>query len=421
MTNQTNSPTEQSRNVPTLRFPEFKGDWEKKKLGEVAEISSGGTPSRTNPYYWNGKIPWVSTTLIDFNFIKKADEYITEEGLKNSSAKLFPKGTLLMAMYGQGKTRGKIAILNIEATTNQACGAITTNNEILSPLFAFQNIAKRYDEIRDLSNQGGQENLSGGIIKGIEISFPTLPEQSKIASFLTAVDAKIQALKKKKSLLQQYKKGVMQRLFANRRDDACIVFTDDNGKAFPKWERKKLGEVCDFFRGSPISKSDLDINGKYSCIHYGELFTKYNEVITNIISKTNKENGFLSQIGDILMPSSDVTPKGLAKASSIQIENVILGGDMNILRPNKNYCSKYLSYLLNFNTNKIIEIVSGTTVKHIYNKDVRNLEFVISNSFEEQTKIANFLSSIDEKINQTQTQIQQTEIWKKGLLQQMFV
>lgn len=94
----------QQTNIPKLRFPEFKGDWEKKKLGEVAEISSGGTPSRTNLIYWNGNIPWVSTTLIDFNTICNTEEYITEEGLKNSSAKIFPKGTLLMAMYGQGKT-----------------------------------------------------------------------------------------------------------------------------------------------------------------------------------------------------------------------------------------------------------------------------------------------------------------------------
>ena len=118
-------------NVPNRRFPGFDGEWESKKLGDLANVSSGGTPNRANPLYWNGNIPWISTTLIDFNYIDKSEEYITEEGLKNSSAKLFPIGTLLMAMYGQGKTRGKISIVNIEATTNQACGAIITNQEIL--------------------------------------------------------------------------------------------------------------------------------------------------------------------------------------------------------------------------------------------------------------------------------------------------
>ena len=153
------------QNIPKLRFPEFSGGWGNKKVDEIAKISSGGTPSRTNQNYWGGSVPWISTTLIDFNTIIEANEYITDEGLTNSSAKLFPIGTLLMAMYGQGKTRGKVALLGIEASTNQACGAIIANKEKINELFLFQNLAGRYDEIRDLSNQGGQENLSGDIIK----------------------------------------------------------------------------------------------------------------------------------------------------------------------------------------------------------------------------------------------------------------
>ena len=108
--------------VPKLRFKEFEdsGEWEKNTMEEICKITSGGTPSRTVNDYWNGEIPWISTTLIDFNTINAANEYITEAGLQNSSAKIFPKNTILMAMYGQGKTRGKVAILGIEAATNQA-------------------------------------------------------------------------------------------------------------------------------------------------------------------------------------------------------------------------------------------------------------------------------------------------------------
>ncbi len=199
---------------PKLRFTEFKEEWEKDIIGNVCDISSGGTPSRYNNAYWDGEIPWVSTSLIDFNTITSTDEYITELGLKNSSAKLFPKGTILMAMYGQGKTRGKVSILGIEASTNQACGAIIPKSDVLNYIYLFQNLSKRYDEIRDLSNQGGQENLSGGIIKSLEITLPSLPEQTKIASFLTTVDEKIAGLKKQLNLLERYKKGVMQKIFS---------------------------------------------------------------------------------------------------------------------------------------------------------------------------------------------------------------
>lgn len=98
--------------------------WGESVLGDVSRVTSGGTPSRNNNNYWGGTIPWVTTAEVDFNTITDTAEKITEEALNNSSAKLFPKGTILMAMYGQGKTRGKVAKLGIKASTNQACAAI---------------------------------------------------------------------------------------------------------------------------------------------------------------------------------------------------------------------------------------------------------------------------------------------------------
>jgi len=110
--------------TPKLRFKEFEGDWSTNKIEEISIVTSGGTPSRNVSDYWNGDIPWVTTSLVDFNVINEAEEFITQVGLDNSSAKLFHKDTILMAMYGQGITRGKVAILGIDATTNQACAAI---------------------------------------------------------------------------------------------------------------------------------------------------------------------------------------------------------------------------------------------------------------------------------------------------------
>jgi len=207
---------QEGKKVPNYRFPEFEkdGEWISSKLNEVATISSGVTPSRAKEEYWNGNIPWVSTTLIDFNEIKRTKEFITPLGLKNSSTKNFPKGTILMAMYGQGKTRGKVAILGLDATINQACAAITLEKD-MDTNFVFQNLAARYKEIRSISNQGGQQNLSGGIIKNISINHPNVKssEQQKIASCLSAVDDLITAQSEKIEQLQQHKKGLMQGLF----------------------------------------------------------------------------------------------------------------------------------------------------------------------------------------------------------------
>jgi restriction endonuclease S subunit len=182
-----------------------------------------------------------------------------------------------------------------------------------------------------------------------------------------------------------------------------------------------LGEFNKFLRGRNLSKKDLDKNGKYSCIHYGELFTRYKENISLVGSKTNLEDGLLSNEGDILMPSSDVTPKGLAKASSLMIEGVILGGDINIIRPNKKLINSiFFSYLLNFSKGKIMRLVTGTTIKHIYNSDLKNIKINLPHP-DEQQKIADFLSAIDVKIEAVTNEIEESKQYKKGLLQQMFV
>jgi len=202
--------------VPRLRFPEFRDaeEWNVGTIGDVADVSSGGTPNRSEAEYWNGDIPWVSTSLIDFGTIEFANEYITREGLDNSSAKIVPNGTVLMAMYGQGKTRGKVAILGIDAAINQACSAISAKDVVLSE-FVFQNLSGRYDEIRKISNPGGQENLSGALIKDISFKFPSIEsgEQKKITDCLSSLDSIIAAHSEKLDALKTHKKGLMQQLF----------------------------------------------------------------------------------------------------------------------------------------------------------------------------------------------------------------
>ena len=200
---------------PRLRFPEFQNseEWVIDSVGNIFETTSGGTPSRTESAYWNGDVPWVTTSLVDFGVITSAEEFITAQGLKNSSAKLFPEGTVLMAMYGQGKTRGKVALLGVKAATNQACAAILPRKDI-DPYFVFLNLAGRYEEIREMSNSGGQENLSQGLIREIRFSFPPRDdEQRKVTVCLGSLDAQITAETQKLDTLKTHKKGLMQQLF----------------------------------------------------------------------------------------------------------------------------------------------------------------------------------------------------------------
>ena len=173
-------------------------EWKKVKLGDVAKVTSGGTPLRTLSEYWNGNIPWVKTAQIQNGHISKdqVDEYITELGVQKSSAKIVPKGTLLMAMYGQGKTRGQVAILDIDAAINQACAAFHLKEDVVSTPYLFQYFLFNYENIRNLSNDGGQKNLSAEIIKKISLDLPPIEEQKKIAMTLSVWDSAIEKMEK---------------------------------------------------------------------------------------------------------------------------------------------------------------------------------------------------------------------------------
>jgi type I restriction enzyme S subunit len=200
---------------PRLRFPEFQdaGAWGSDSLGSIFDTSSGGTPDRAKEEYWNGSTPWITTSLVGFNIIREANEFITDAGLRNSSAKLFPEKTILVAMYGQGKTRGQVAMLGIEAATNQACAAILPRKDI-DPRFVFLNLGSRYEEMRRLSNSGGQENLSQGLIQGLQFSYPKdVAEQQRIADCLSSLDDLIAAQTQKLDAFKAHKKGLMQQLF----------------------------------------------------------------------------------------------------------------------------------------------------------------------------------------------------------------
>jgi len=186
------------------------------------------------------------------------------------------------------------------------------------------------------------------------------------------------------------------------------------------WYIISISDICEVYKGSTFSKADINENGYRPCIHYGELFTKYNEVISYIYSKTNKSYGFKSEVGDILMPSSDVTPDGLAKASAIMLNGVILGGDMNILRPQKEINPIFISYLLNRTKRDIIKLVSGTTVKHIYPSQIITCRLPIVKNGIEQQKIAACLSSLDDVITAESKKLEVLKEHKKGLLQNLF-
>nr|WP_321222424.1 restriction endonuclease subunit S [uncultured Psychroserpens sp.] len=165
--------------------------WEVKKMTYVCKIDTGATPDRSNSSYWEGNIPWIKTGEVNYDVINTSEEFITEKGLKNSATRLAPVGTILMAMYGQGVTRGRVSLLGIQATYNQACCAMLFNKEIYNK-YAYYFFVMAYSFIRDGGNETSQMNISAGYISGLKILQPPLSEQKEISAYIESASQKIE-------------------------------------------------------------------------------------------------------------------------------------------------------------------------------------------------------------------------------------
>lgn len=202
------------------KFIEMFGDiknnpigWEKIKIGDVFEIKTGATPSRKENKYWdNGTIPWIKTTELKEIVINNSEEYITEEGFNKSSVNLLPKNTLLIAMYGQGKTRGMTGKLGIEATTNQACAAILPNPKENMDFIWYQ-LKLSYEDLRDLGRGGSQPNLNTNLIKSYQLIFPPMELQNKFVQFTKQVDKLKFEMEKSLKELEYNFNSLMQKAF----------------------------------------------------------------------------------------------------------------------------------------------------------------------------------------------------------------
>ncbi|MHB0990270.1 MAG: restriction endonuclease subunit S [Burkholderiales bacterium] len=199
-----------------------------------------------------------------------------------------------------------------------------------------------------------------------------------------------------------------------------VRFKDESGQEFPEWRSMSLGEIAKFSKGKGLSKAEIDKEGLFPCIRYGELYTEYDETIHNIKSRTNIDvnSHVLSEVNDVIMPASGETQIDIAKASCVQLSGVILGGDLNIIKSNEN--GVFLSYYLNSQKKlDIAKLAQGNSVVHLYSSQLKLLDLNLPIK-PEQAKIANFLTAIDEKITHlTQKHTLLTQ-YKKGVMQQIF-
>lgn len=264
---------------------------------------------------------------------------------------------------------------------------------------------------------GRNKTLGQKEFSELKVTVPQVEEQKKIAAFLGTIDKKIEQLQAKKYLLESYKDGCMQKLFSQE-----LRFTSDNGASFPDWENYEIDKVFKHYKGYGLSKGAIAEEGQYPCVLYGELYTTYPEKISQIQSYTNEDSGTKSQKGDLLVPSSTTTSGiDLANITVLPIENVRIGGDITIMRPKKSLNELfYAYYLTHYKKHEIAKYAQGITIVHLYFNHFKKIKIDYPHP-DEQKKIANFLSAIDDKISVVAEELNKAKTFKKGLLQKMFV
>ena len=188
----------------------------KLSIGDFCKVCAGGTPDTSKRHYWEGgQIPWMSSGEVHKKRVRETMGFITNEGLLNSSAKIFPRNTILIALAGQGKTRGMVAISEIELSTNQSIAGIISDRSICLPEFLYYNLGNRYQELRSESGGSGRAGLNLSIISNLKINLPPLPEQKKIVEILSGIDKLIAVLVKKEEKNKYLALGVLENIFEN--------------------------------------------------------------------------------------------------------------------------------------------------------------------------------------------------------------
>ncbi len=205
---------EEGETVPRIRFKEFTGDWEQRKIADVAEIITGGTPSTRIVEYWNPpEVPWLSSGEVHKKYITSTDTMISRKGYENSSATMVRENSVLIALAGQGKTRGTVAINRIPLATNQSIAAMTFSDDI-DPDYVFSNLENRYEELRRISSgDGSRGGLNKKLVGDVTIPCPTLLEQNAIGTLFRVLHELITLHQRKIDQLQNVKKFMLQNLF----------------------------------------------------------------------------------------------------------------------------------------------------------------------------------------------------------------
>jgi type I restriction enzyme S subunit len=422
--------------IPELRFPGFGGGFERTKFGKLYSFHTTNSLSREKLNYEEGNVYNIHYGDIHTKF--KSHFYLGNENvpyinedvdLSKIKEELYCKtGDVIIADASEdyadiGKSIELIDIDNVKLLAGLhtlLARPISEKTSVGFTSYLLKSWTLR-KQIMTIAQGSKVLSLSTGRVSDLELNIPTLPEQQKIASFLSAVDEKIQQLSRKKELLEQYKKGLMQQLFSGK-----LRFKDENGNDYADWEEKKLGDFKGLIHGDGdwILSENIDADEKYSIIQLGNIgFGKFIRKPMKTLSEENFKivKGTLIENGDLLINRMvDVNLNACVfKFTGLYVTSV----DVCWIRAGNNINNVFFSNLILTEKyqKKLLSLSSGSGRVRISKKNFFDKFYFEFPCLEEQQKIADFLSGIDAKTESVNQQITQTQTFKKGLLQQLFV
>lgn len=403
---------EKQKNIPSLRFPEFSGEWETNRFGDIYNFKVTNSFSRENLNYIEGTVKNIhygdihtkfsSSFNIKNEYVPYINPSVSIERIKDENYCL--EGDLIMADASEdyadiGKSIEVVNLNNEKLLAGLHTFLARPNLDKISIGFAGHLMKSNSIRLQIIKEAQGTKvlSLSTTRVTNVILKTPEKTEQTKIASFLTKVDEKLTALKKKKELLEQYKKGVMQQIFSQE-----LRFKDDDGNDYPDWEEKTLGECLDYIQPTKYLVNSTEYDNSYGTpvLTAGKTF---------ILGYTNETKGIYNDGLPVIIFDDFTTSTQFVdfpfKVKSSAMKILISRNEVNI---------KFIHEAMQ---NLSYEI--GGHERHWISK-FSPIQLLVPNK-SEQNKIADFVSTIDNKITYCQSQIEKAKTWKKGLLQQIFI
>ncbi len=392
-------------NTPKTRFKKSNGsnypDWEEKKLGEIGKITTGKTPSTLCRDLWVGDILFVTPTDI---IVGQKYQNQTKRRVKNNSNNILPSGSILYTCIA---SIGKMSISTKPCITNQQINSLAVSNNH-DKEFVYYALLFRTPEI-----QATQANTTLPIINKTEFSkirieMPCDKEQQKIANFLTVVDEKIENLQNKKEQFEKYKKVMMQKIFPSKGGQVPkIRFKKSDGSNYPNWEEKKISDMFKITRGNVLANNKIRKNQ--------DAIYKY-----PIYSSQTINNGLWGYYNNYLFENSITWTTDGANAGNVNFRSgkFYCTNVCGVLKSEDGYANPCLAEILNRNTRKYVSYVGNPK---LMNNVMGIIKITVPKSIEEQKIISEFLTSLDNKVDLINQKLEQTKLFKKSLLQQMFI